>query len=374
MRILQVCPDFPPEVGGIGRHVHQICSGLPEFAFDVLTLQRGRLSLQREDADNISVTRIPVWKMAIEIPHLEKLMKLRFEQYDIVHVHSYQSLLSAFASVRFTSPILFTPHYHPYGSNAVLSAMKWLYRPTGRHIISRAERIIAVSAPEFEVFGRDFPSAKEKLILVHEGVDYQRFKRLGPARRLSEDVVLTYVGRLERYKGVMELLRCFRILVTDYPSLALRIVGQGPLWPAINRFISEARLSQSVKVHPFVRDWQLVELLSSSDIFVLPSEYEAFGLAAAEAMACELPVVASAVGGLRELVVDGQTGILLPSPVKIRDLRGALEKLILDGELRARMGAKARARVLSHFRLERMLELHRQIYTSTGKNGHAFNV
>jgi glycosyltransferase involved in cell wall biosynthesis len=186
--------------------------------------------------------------------------------------------------------------------------------------------------------------------------------------------VLTYVGRLERYKGVMELLRCFRILVTDYPGLALRIVGQGPLSPAINRFISEARLSQSVKVHPFVRDEHLVELLSSSDIFVLPSRYEAFGLAAAEAMACEVPVVASAVGGLRELVVDGETGILLPSPVKIRDLRSALEKLIVDGELRVRMGANARARILSLYRLERMLELHRQIYMSTGKRGRASTV
>ena len=146
-----------------------------------------------------------------------------------------------------------------------------------------------------------------------------------------------YAGRLSPEKGVAELAEAAR-------GLPLVVAGDGPL---------RDRLPQALG---WVPHDELLRLYERAAVVACPSHREGYGIACAEAMAHGRPVVASAVGGLRDLVVDGETGLLVP-PDDVRALREALERLLGDAELRRRLGAAARARAAEHFSWDRSVSL-----------------
>jgi glycosyltransferase involved in cell wall biosynthesis len=146
-----------------------------------------------------------------------------------------------------------------------------------------------------------------------------------------------YAGRLSAEKGVVQLAEAAR-------DLPLVVAGDGPL---------RDRLSRTVG---WVAHDELLRLYERAAVVVCPSLREGFGVSCIEAMAHGRPVVASAVGGLRDLVVDGETGLVVPAG-DVAALRAALERLLADGELRRRLGAAARARAAEHFSWDRSVSL-----------------
>jgi glycosyltransferase involved in cell wall biosynthesis len=146
-----------------------------------------------------------------------------------------------------------------------------------------------------------------------------------------------YAGRLSPEKGVAELAEATN-------GLPLVVAGDGPL---------RERLPQALG---WVPHDELLRLYERAAVVACPSHREGYGIACAEAMAHGRPVVASAVGGLRDLVVDGETGLLVP-PGDVRALRAALERLLGDAELRRRLGDAGRARIVEHFSWERAVSL-----------------
>src|SRR5207237_6024463 len=145
----------------------------------------------------------------------------------------------------------------------------------------------------------------------------------------AEPPHVLYAGRLSAEKGVLELVEAAR-------GLPLVVAGDGPLRDRV----------------PGAAGWvphdELLRLYERAAVVACPSRREGYGIACAEAMAHGRPVVASAVGGLRDLVVDGETGLLVP-PQDIDALRAALERLLADGELRGRLGAAGRKRIAERF-------------------------
>jgi colanic acid/amylovoran biosynthesis glycosyltransferase len=142
-----------------------------------------------------------------------------------------------------------------------------------------------------------------------------------------------YAGRLSPEKGVLELMAAA-------DGLRLVVAGDGPL---------RAQVPQALG---FVPNDDLQELYARAAVVACPSHREGFGVACAEAMAHGKPVVASAVGGLKDLVVDGETGLLVP-PRDVAALRAALQRLLADGDLRRRFGSAGRERIRRHFSWER---------------------
>jgi glycosyltransferase involved in cell wall biosynthesis len=151
-----------------------------------------------------------------------------------------------------------------------------------------------------------------------------------------------YAGRLSAEKGVREL-------VTATQGLPLVVAGDGPLR-------DEVPWALGMVPHD-----ELLRLYERAAVVACPSRREGFGVACLEAMAAGRPVVASAVGGLRDLVVDGETGLLVP-PGDVAALRAALERLLDDADLRARLGRAARERVLAEFTWKRYAEQVRDAY------------
>jgi glycosyltransferase involved in cell wall biosynthesis len=152
----------------------------------------------------------------------------------------------------------------------------------------------------------------------------------------AEPPQILFAGRLSREKGILELVEAAR-------GHELLVAGDGPL---------RNRVQQARGWVP--RD-ELEQLYARAAVVACPSHREGFGVVCAEAMAHGRPVVASDVGGLRDLVVDGETGLLVP-PGDIAALRAALERLLADGDLRLRLGAAARERVRTYCSWETVTE------------------
>ena len=194
-------------------------------------------------------------------------------------------------------------------------------RPLARAVLRRAALVVAPSnalADAVRALGardvRVIPSGVD----VPDGVGDE-----------EQPPFVLYAGRLSREKGVLELVEAAN-------GMPLVVAGDGPLRDRIPNALG------------FVPHDDLQRLYERAAVVAVPSYREGFGVVCAEAMAHGRPVVASAVGGLLDLVVDGETGLLIP-PGDVAGLRAALERLLADRELRRRLGEAARARVREHF-------------------------
>ena len=217
-----------------------------------------------------------------------------------------------------------------------------------------ADAIIAVS----RAVALQIPDLRP--IVVHAGVElggesHDEYQ----ASRTS--IVIGAACRLVPAKGLVDLIRAVALLTSEFPSLRLEIAGSGPQRAELE---AEAnRLGLAAQVHFLGWQRDLRPNFQSWDVFAMPTLDEGFGMAALEAMAEGLPVVATTVGGLPEIVVDRGTGYLVP-PSDVAALADRLRLLILDPERRRSMGAAGRERVRKHFSVDRMVAEIAAVYDS----------
>lgn len=186
---------------------------------------------------------------------------------------------------------------------------------------------------------------RQKKLVIYNGVRVPEAKNRQP----KDSIQIVYLGRLEKEKGIREAVAVVRQL-SDRP-IVLKIAGTGTLEKELRAAIHENN-ERNISLLGHVDD--VNTLLWSSDIFILPTYYEAISLSVLEAMACALPVLATKVGGIPEAVIDGETGLLV-APRDVASLKRGLEKLIEDKETREEMGRKGRARVMACFSEEKTI-------------------
>ena len=170
--------------------------------------------------------------------------------------------------------------------------------------------------------------------------------------------------------GIRELILAFHQIVDSFPDARLVIVGGGEQYAMLQELIVNLGMEKCTTLAGQAGHEQIPHYLQSFDLFVSPSltDRESFGVAAVEASACGLPVIASRVGGLPEVVVDGQTGLLVP-PGDVDALAAAMARLLSEPELRARMGRAGRQFVLEHYRWADNASLMEQLYTEVLSGG-----
>ena len=188
-------------------------------------------------------------------------------------------------------------------------------------------------------------------------VDTQRFcparHEIAPAER-----VLVHVSNFRPLKRVDDVVRVFARVRGEVPA-RLHLVGDGPERPRVEALVHFLDLASDVTF--FGERADVVKILQGSDVFLLPSETESFGLGALEAMACGVPVVASNVGGLPEVVWDGESGFLAPVG-NVEEMAKHVRCLLTDVELHARMSRAARSRAEAHFQLEPAVDRYQAAY------------
>jgi len=189
------------------------------------------------------------------------------------------------------------------------------------------------------------PATMERIHLVHCGVEPERLPTVthrGPGSRLI------FVGRVVEQKGLVDLFEAMTGLIPEHPDLALTVVGDGPDRRALERRAQDIGLGSRVDFLGSKSQAEVAELLAGADVFVLPSYAEGVPVVAMEALGCGIPVVASFVGGMAELVEDGVTGFLV-APGDAEQLADRIDRLVADPELRNRLGAAGRAKVAAEF-------------------------
>ncbi|HXJ19306.1 MAG TPA: N-acetyl-alpha-D-glucosaminyl L-malate synthase BshA [Polyangia bacterium] len=244
-----------------------------------------------------------------------------------------------------------------HGTDITLVGSDPSFLPLTRFSITASD---AVTTPSAWLAGATFERlgvpASVQIDVVPNFVDGQRFRPGEPSGRAVP--VLVHVSNFRPVKRVGDVLAVFEAIRAGRPA-RLRLVGNGPDRAALEAQVASRGLSADVEFLGERID--LPAVLRGADLFLLPSETESFGLVALEAMACGLPVVASAVGGLPEVIADGETGFLCPMG-DVGAMAAAARRVLDDPSVRARLGAAARRRAETMFRMEPAVDRYVDIY------------
>jgi glycosyltransferase involved in cell wall biosynthesis len=350
LRIVQYIT--PSHIGGAEVHVIALSEKLRERGHQVTIIcPRGR-PLTAELIARGLLVRAPRTMGKVDPVLLIRLAGwLRRGGAQVIHTHlSTASLLGSLAARLAGIPSLATVH----GLNT-------------RTCYNYARGIIAVSNAVRQHLANQGLSS-DRITVIHNGVDLRAFSRAAGGPQVGQhwgipegSPVLVTVGRLAPAKGHRDLLQALATLVADprWREVRLLIVGAGALLSELRHEAERLGLGERAVFVGFHRD--VLPFLQAADIFVLPSTQEGLSLSALEAMAMSKPVVACRVGGTPEVVVDGQTGLLV-SPGQPAELAGALERLLSHPEEARAMGAAGQQRVKEDFDLEQMVTKIEQTY------------
>ncbi len=357
MKILHLYKDYFPVVGGIENHIkllaeHQVARGHDVTV--LVTSRDGRTHIETLNGVRVifagRLATISSAPISIELFRL-----LARERPNIAHL-------------QFPYPIGETANYFfgharktviSYQSDIIRQKyLRIVYTPLMHRVLARADRILA-SSPQYIASSPILAPLKQKCTVVPLGIDPTPFENaISLAPRPSP--LLLFVGHLRYYKGMNYLIQAMR----ELPNARLRIVGNGMMEHAWRTLARELGVESRIEFLLDVSDAELPAHFAECNVFVLPSSErsEAFGIVQLEAMAAGKPVVSTELGtGTSFVNANNETGFVVPA----RDshaLAMAIQKLLDDPGLRARMGAAGRARVRAEFTIERMVERVMQVY------------
>jgi len=233
-----------------------------------------------------------------------------------------------------------------------------------RRFLFRQARVITATSHFLAEVTRHYTD--KEVHVVPFGVDCQMFRPTGQ-NNMTSAVTLGFVKHLRVKYGPEYLIRAMEMVVRQYPQTRLLMAGSGELRSQLEALTGQLGLTGNISFLGAIEHRQVPELLRNVDIFVMPSIREGFGVAAVEAQAMEIPIVATKVGGVPEVVRDGITGILI-EPRNPEQLATAILELIENPEKRKEMGREGRKYVLSHYRWEDNAALMENLYRSVLKS------
>ena len=305
---------------------------------------------------------------------LWQIMKIiRKGNYDLVHTHTSKAgFLGRIAAKLCKVPaVVHSPHgtvLDGYFSSFITKLYAFMERITA----PMAHRIICLTTREIDQYLDAKIGTREQYTYIYNGIDIQAYAKATKSAYdmrqelgLSNDaIVCITVGRLVPVKGQDDLINAFADVVKKTPNAHLLIVGEGELHDALLGLTQKNNITDNVHFLGWRND--VANLLGTSDIFALPSLNEGLGLVLIEAMAQKLPAVATRVGGVPEVIIENETGILVPAQSPT-ELSKALNQLIDDSALRTKIGEAGYQRAIAHFSIESTVEQTENIYrTLTG--------
>src|SRR2546422_982800 len=371
--------EFPPNIyGGAGVHAKYIATSVAKLIdVEVRTLEEGpgpeipglRVRRYRPSLRPLGVPDPKVAK-AFEVLSFNMNMVADPIESDIVHTHTwYTNFAGALAKRTYGSKLVATVHslepLRPWkreqlGAGYELSS--WMEREG----LTACDAIIAVSLEMKKDILKCYDIPAKRVAVIHNGVDPAKYHPQDGTESLGKFGIrkpfVFFVGRLTRQKGVFDLVDA----IDHVPKTASLVLATGkPDTPEIEAELRRVlkSLPNIVWIHQMLEDPDLVNLYNEAAVFACPSIYEPFGIINLEAMACETPVVATRVGGIKEVVVDQETGLLVP-PGDPPKLGKAIAKIIDDPELAAAMGTAGRKRVLHQVTWDRIAGETLKLYRS----------
>jgi alpha-maltose-1-phosphate synthase len=400
MRIALFTNEYPPHVyGGAGVHVEYLSRELAradggEHHVDVHCFGEQHINQGNLRARGVA----PALRFPAQDPRHAKLLDALLrdlamtgavESPDVVHCHTwYAHMAGCLAKPLHDAKLVLTTHslepHRPWKVEQLGSAYNatvWIEKTAYQN----ADGVIAVSESMKQDVQSLYGVDPSRVRVIHNGIDPDEYRpRHAPdtLQRLGVDPdtpMVLFVGRITRQKGILHLVRAIRYI---QPGVQIVLCAGAPdtkeiaeEMTALVKQVKDETNADIIWIPEMLPKEDVIVLYSHATVFVCPSVYEPFGIINLEAMACETPVVASAVGGIPEIVVPGETGLLVafdsegggsPEPVDPegfqRALAAALNDLLADPARCMAMGKAARTRVLDHFSWKHIAEVTLEFY------------
>ena len=400
MRVAILTNEYPPNIyGGAGVHVEYLSRELSAAdggAHQVNVLSFGD---QREERGNLHVRGIPApapfesrdprHGRLLDAVARNLAMVAALEEPDIIHCHTWYSHFAGTLGRQLTGGrLVLTTHslepHRPWKAEQLGTAYQattWIERTAYQN----ADGVIAVSRAMKDDVEQLYDVPAERVEVIHNGIDPSEFRpRADPEtlRRLGVDPelpIVLFVGRITRQKGILHLVRAIPHMTSGCQAVLCAGAPDTPeIAEEMKRLVADVAPRAAAKViwiPEMLPKADIIALYSHASVFVCPSVYEPFGIINLEAMACETPVVAAAVGGIPEIVVPGETGTLVPFRARddgsaeprdperySRALAASVNELMEAPERRVRMGKAARHRAIHEFSWAHIAELTLQFY------------
>ena len=395
MKVLLLTNEYPPNIyGGAGVHVGYLSEELAKTmpvevrCFGNQRLEDGNLKVIGFELDATDFTCPKPLRSAFgAVRRCADFNTMNIDA-DLVHCHTWYSHFGGIlAKKNYGLPLVITVHslepLRPWKREQLAGGYDfslWLEKTA----LEMADAIIAVSGATKHDIERLFNVDPARVHVIHNGIDLNQYHKVdstGALNRYGIDAAkpyLLFVGRITRQKGFQHLVRAIQFMDRDFQVVLCAAAPDTPQLAEEMRISverAEAERPGIIWINEMVDQKAACELYSHAAVFVCPSIYEPFGIINLEAMACETAVVASAVGGIKEVVVDGETGFLVPleqmneSPFEAinaekfaRDLATRVNELMRNPQLREKFGKAGRKRVEEHFSWAAIAEKTKALY------------
>lgn len=386
--------EYPPNIyGGAGVHVEYLSRELARLTpllvkcFGKQDTQTPSLTVKGVDIDTGLLNGIPK-DLSFVFSAFYKNLQFFNPPFDcdIVHCHTwYSHFAGLLAKMAYGIPLVVTTHslepLRPWKREQIglgFDVSSWIEEQA----LTKADAIIAVSKDTKQDVLRHFKIDEAKIHVIPNGIDTEEYKP-GPEKSVLREFginpdkpYLLFVGRITRQKGIIHLVNAIPFLD---PGLQIVLCAGAPDTPEIKKEM-EGRITEIKKTHPDVI-WisemmdlsRKIQFYANAELFCCPSVYEPFGIINLEAMACGVPVIGTKTGGIPEIVVHGETGLLVPlekdpggNPVNAlkfsKDLAEAINRVFRDKNLRKSMGNKSRIRAMEVFSWTRIAKQTYNLY------------
>jgi alpha-maltose-1-phosphate synthase len=395
VKVLFLTNEYPPHIyGGAGVHVGYLTRELAKTmpvevrCFGDQRVEKGNLKVTGFELDTSGFTCPEPLKSAFGAVRRCTDFNTTNIDADIVHCHTWYSHFGGIlAKKNYGIPLVITGHslepLRPWKREQLGGGYEfslWIERTA----LEMADAIIAVSGETKRDIERLFDVDPAHVHVIHNGIDLKEYYKVDSTDALKRHGIdpkkpyLLFVGRITRQKGIIYLVRAIQYMDPDFQIV---LCAGAPDTPEIAREMKTAvesatkKRSDVIWIAEMIDRKAVTELYSHAAVFCCPSIYEPFGIINLEAMACETAVVASAVGGIKEVVVDGETGLLVPleqmkespfeplDPAKFsRDLAAKINQLMADIKLREKFGKTGRKRAEEKFTWSAIAQKTKALY------------
>lgn len=376
MKVTMIAREYPPYVyGGAGVHLKHLVHELRKL----MEIEVRCFGNQDDEEGQYRVKGYQGWKqmrkgsdtrlagalctLSVDLEIVQDAVSS-----DIVHTHTwYASFAGILAKKLYNVPLVVTCHslepLRPWKKEQLgkgYQISSWVEKTA----LESADMIIGVSKTVKDDILHHFNVSEDKIAVIHNGIDLNKWTKIstdGTRKEYSiKEPYVLFVGRTSKQKGMSYLLDAAGYID---PEVQIVCCTSAPDTKELEEQITNkvAEKKNVLWINKLLEEEQYIELYSGAAVFACPSIYEPFGIINLEAMACETPVVASAVGGIKEVVVPNETGILV-EPANPRELADGINHLIRDCELAKRFGENGRKRVEQYFSWERIAHQIKELY------------
>lgn len=369
MNILQVISTPFPPAEGIAQYAYNLCKELKKRRYFVTLITRGSfIPLKKIEVNDIHVAKtffVPLYPIHVAMHGriLEALLKCMKMQFDLVHIHSPLS-----PTLQLSCPIISTIHSLSHIGLGSIEKRGLLSVALRLHsgVSYRTERLLLEHSNLITTLSRSvaqqlefYQITTQEVLVLGNGVDAKLFC---PSNRSKNNEMILYVGRLSYGKGLFDLIGAAKLVCKKYPHTLFVLCGQGPLKMRLQAEVRRLRLEKNIMFLGHIeKRSRLVEVYQRATIFVFPSYYEGLPTVLLEAMACELPIVATNIAANKEIIQQNVNGLLL-RPSCPEKLSNAILTLIESPDIKRRFGRNNRIKVKAEYTWEKVADRVERCY------------